>query len=236
MVSFIVQGLHRINTEVQLREFTALWIRLQGIHLSDGEDQIQWRFSASGNYSAASAYTTQFLGTYSDINFAKLWKSKVQPKCKLFIWLWLRQRILTDDKLAVRGLDHGTACVFCDQEEETATHLGLDCPFARSVWALLAHWTDTPNLLIQRLQFSSPAEWWEHMTTKLSKDELMVAIYGVWHIWKERCRRIFQQAALSEQQLVDLLRDDMLLLGTHLARQTAPIQEPEPDGGSDNGE
>jgi hypothetical protein len=50
---------------------------------------------------------SQFLGSFPKINYSKLRKSKVQPKCKIFMWLWLRQRILTDDMLQLRGIDHG---------------------------------------------------------------------------------------------------------------------------------
>ena len=64
------------------------------------------------------------------------------------------------------------------------------------------------------------------MTGALTKDELMVAIYGVWHIWKERCRRVFQQSSLTESMLLDLIRDDLLLLGTHLARGSHELQVP----------
>ena len=59
------------------------------------------------------------------------------------------------------------------------------------------------------------------MSDSLTKDELLVAIYGTWHIWKERCRRVFQQGILSEVQIVELLiKDDLLLLRTHLLKIT----------------
>ena len=58
------------------------------------------------------------------------------------------------------------------------------------------------------------------MTASLSKDELMVAIYGVWHIWKERCRRTFQDVSLTEVQLLDMIRDDLLVLGSSIHART----------------
>ena len=153
-------GFHRINTEAQLREYTALWIRLQGINLTEEDDNIRWNLNANDNYSAKSAYLAQFRGSHSLIDFSKLWKAKVQPKCKFFTWLWLRQRILTDDMLQTRGIDHGDLCSLCDQEPETATHMVLQCPYARTVWFLLAQWTGTAQLQIQLNQFNSPADWW----------------------------------------------------------------------------
>ena len=170
---------------MQLWEFTALWISLQDVALSVVDDQIEWTLNTKAQYTVASAYTIQFSAGFSPIDFSKLWKSKVQPKCKVFMWLWLRQRILTDDNLQLRGINHRDNCIFCDQDQETATHMALNCTYARSVWHLLAQWTGQPILATQLQQFSSPVEWWLFMGSALSKDELMVAIYGVWHVWKE---------------------------------------------------
>ena len=68
------------------------------------------------------------------------------------------------------------------------------------------------------------------MGTTLSKDELMVALYGVWHIWKERCRRTFQQVTTTESQLLDFIRDDIFLIGAYHAgravwHQAEPVDE-----------
>jgi hypothetical protein len=65
------------------------------------------------------------------------------------MWLWLWKRILTDDVLQTRGMDHGEQCTLCDQEQETATHLFLDCPYARVVWDMLAEWTGDDGLETQ---------------------------------------------------------------------------------------
>jgi hypothetical protein len=90
-------GMNRITSEVQLREYTVLWIKLQGLNLSNEDDQISWNLTASGKYSSASAYKVQFAGSFSPVDYSKLWNSKIQPKCKFFMWLRLRRRILTDD-------------------------------------------------------------------------------------------------------------------------------------------
>jgi hypothetical protein len=209
-------GLNRINNEVQLREYTTLWIKLQDMNLSNEDDQICWYLTASGSYSSASAYKAQFLGSFFPIDYTKLWNSKVQPKCKFFMWLWLRRRTLTDDVLQTRGMNHGDRCTLCNQERETATHLILDCSYARVVWHLLAQWTGTAELEVHRLQFATPADWWRARVDVLSRDEMIVAIYSMWHIWKERCRRVFQDSAMPERQLLELIKDDLLLLRAFL--------------------
>jgi hypothetical protein len=87
----------------------------------------------------------------------------------------------------------------------TTTHLSLDCAYARVVWHLLAEWTRTNLLEVQRRQFAAPVDWWRSKLNSLFNDEMIVAIYGVWHIWKERCRRVFQNSAMLERPLLEMI-------------------------------
>jgi hypothetical protein len=76
------------------------------------------------------------------------------------MWFWLRRKILTDDELQTIQMNHVDIRTLCDQEQETATHLILDCANARVVWHLLGEWTGTNLLDVQRLQFAAPVNWW----------------------------------------------------------------------------
>nr|XP_020148906.1 uncharacterized protein LOC109734088 [Aegilops tauschii subsp. strangulata] len=130
-----MSGLHRISNTTQLRQFTLLWHLLQQTELRhDIEDSISWNCSDSGTYSARSAYLVQFHGSYSTCNFSKLWKAKVELKCGFFMLLWICGHTLTNDNLAVRGLDHNQYCNVCNQTEETPLHLIFKCTFAQEVW------------------------------------------------------------------------------------------------------
>jgi hypothetical protein len=55
------------------------------------------------------------------------------PKCKSFLWLAIRNKCWTTDRLR-RGLQYAVVCVLCDQEEETVQHLRCTCSFARQFW------------------------------------------------------------------------------------------------------
>jgi cob(I)alamin adenosyltransferase len=54
------------------------------------------------------------------------------------------------------------------------------------------------------------------MISELSKDELMVDIYGTWHIWKERCTPVFEHTTLTEHQVLELIKEDLFILGSYL--------------------
>lgn len=79
-------GLHRISTEPELQQFTKLWTRLGLLVLTpDQDDEISWNHTNNTVYSAKSAYRSQFIGSYSDANYDKLWKAKVEGKCNFFL-------------------------------------------------------------------------------------------------------------------------------------------------------
>uniref|UniRef100_A0A0A9AHR0 Reverse transcriptase zinc-binding domain-containing protein n=1 Tax=Arundo donax TaxID=35708 RepID=A0A0A9AHR0_ARUDO len=106
-------------------------------------------------------------------------------KCKFFLWLAIRNRCWTADRLQKRGLPHPKSCPLCDQEEETAQHLLTSCVFPRQVWH---HILEPLNLsrLVPRRTEESFAEWWRKALRKGRKDQQKglntLIILGAWMI------------------------------------------------------
>lgn len=225
-------GLHRITNHPQLRQFTSLWTRVSQINLDPlVADSIAWVWNSSQTYSASSAYQCQFIGSISYIQFDKLWPAKVEAKCRFFMWLWLRGRILTSNNLAVRGIPHDDVCTLCDQQDETPLHLILQCPYARSVWALVGNDMGLPVLATNAQHAVSIMHWWNDMTSGLGCRAKKTAIYTAWNIWKERNRRVFEHKSLQEAALLHLIKQDIILpsLSAHWLSDVENSPEPEPD-------
>jgi hypothetical protein len=51
-------------------------------------------------------------------------------KCKIFIWLAVRNRCWTADMLAKKGLPHPSHCVFCGKERKDIQHILTTCVLA----------------------------------------------------------------------------------------------------------
>lgn len=60
------------------------------------------------------------------------WNLPIPPKIKVFIWLIEHDKILTKDKLLIRGWIWNPSCQFCS-EEETIDQLFLNCQFAHKI-------------------------------------------------------------------------------------------------------
>jgi len=116
----------------------------------------------------------------------RLWKSWAPGKCKTFVWLAIRNRCWTVDRLLKRGLRHPERCVLCDQEEETIQHILMSCVFARQFWCAILQQLDLARLTPTRR--SSFAVWWKKAERKLQKHLRRgfnsFCILGAWIIWK----------------------------------------------------
>lgn len=136
-----IRSLRAITTTLQIREYITLWSLLQDIHLTSAvDDAIVWNASASGSYSASSAYQLQFAGATAPFLAKKVWNAKVEPKCKLFMWLLLHRKALTADRLAIRGWPHDEVCKLCLTGYVTNEHLARGCLFTRGVWGIVSSW------------------------------------------------------------------------------------------------
>lgn len=201
-----MRGLHRINSTELLMQFLSLWNLLSNIQLSDRADGIRWNLTADGQYTASSAYAVQFLGRIHSPVLNQVWRLKIEPKVRFFIWLLLQNRLWTSDRLSARGWPNNSVCPLCDQELECTSHLFLTCPFAKEVWMRTARTFQPASRAA--LSKVSIVGWW----SKLCRMDKTSAAYTVWHIWKERNGRIFQQHAVSALQTSRFIRESTDLL------------------------
>jgi hypothetical protein len=77
------------------------------------QDQLEWKWSASGQYSMQSAYNAMFMGQTLLLGAKELWKVKDPRKCLFFGWLVLHKR---------HGLKDSDRCALCSQEAEIIDH------------------------------------------------------------------------------------------------------------------
>lgn len=148
-----------------------------------------------------------------------MWRSKLEGKVKFYMWLLLQNRNWTADRLQARGWPHNASCKFCDQEQETAMHLTLQCCYAREVWHLSLG--ANSRMYNGVSSASSVSDWWKMLCTQRgaparTEEEITLSAYIAWHLWKERNRRVFEDKDLTPRALVNMIRDDVTLLSEAL--------------------
>ncbi|CAN1311979.1 Putative ribonuclease H protein At1g65750 [Linum perenne] len=101
-----------------------------------GEDQWVWGEESHGRFSIRSAY--RLICNQPALNFLDPWKSvwrwKGPNRIRVFLWLAVQDRLLTNKIRARRHMTTDAACPRCRLEEEDTSHVLRDCAFAREVW------------------------------------------------------------------------------------------------------
>ncbi|KAJ4799837.1 RNA-directed DNA polymerase (reverse transcriptase)-related family protein [Rhynchospora pubera] len=162
------------------------------IDLSNNNPAMSWRWTASGLYTSASAYAMLSDSGVRSPYHLKLWKVKAPPKVKIFIWLLLQDRLLTQQNLLLRNWPANIGCPCClARPFETAIHLFLHCHMASSIWNKVRQHYSLPTFSLT----DDLLGFW--LTNRSADYDLWDTIWAAtnWTIWKERNNRIFNSLA-----------------------------------------
>jgi hypothetical protein len=102
-----IRAISRLNSVEELRDFLFVATIAAEVNLDPSRpDSVSWIWTSDGSYTAKSAYKVQFFESFSKFTTTKIWKAYAEPKCTMFSWLVLHGKILTADRLAIRGWPH----------------------------------------------------------------------------------------------------------------------------------
>jgi hypothetical protein len=80
-------------TSQEIREYATLWEEVSQTQLDDNiHDNIRWRWTEDGEYTAKSAYCIQFQRTFTKLKLQPIWKANAEPKCRFFAWTLLHKK------------------------------------------------------------------------------------------------------------------------------------------------
>ncbi|KAK9030203.1 hypothetical protein V6N11_031633 [Hibiscus sabdariffa] len=102
----------------------------------NARDRVAWRLTPTGAFTVASAYEG-FLSPSWDVcdpKWSSIWSLPVAQRDRMFLWLVLRQRLMTNVERVRRGLSSNPSCSSCGCYSETILHILRDCPPVRSFW------------------------------------------------------------------------------------------------------
>ncbi|KAG2648901.1 hypothetical protein PVAP13_1NG072050 [Panicum virgatum] len=147
-----------------------------------------------------------------DIRGRWIWKNWAPQRVKFFTWLALKQRLWTADRRRRHGLDAHDICWLCDQEQETADHLLVNCSFAKQIWWNMLSWMDCACTFPMPMELH---QWWKHIRQMQVKerrrglDTLVMLI--LWCLWKERNARLFDNLSSNALEVQDRIKVDIKL-------------------------
>ncbi|XP_075663263.1 uncharacterized protein LOC142632818 [Castanea sativa] len=117
----------------------------------------------------------------------KIWKVKVPQRICNFVWRLMHDSLPTMLILKNRSIPVQSNCHLCDADEESTSHLFMQCPFARACWhgsTLAIHSSDFRNISVQQLVKGLLSRY------NFMDDEAMGYLQGIfttlWAIWKHK--------------------------------------------------
>ncbi|KAK8484817.1 hypothetical protein V6N11_051334 [Hibiscus sabdariffa] len=101
-----------------------------------GTDVPGWRWEKNHNFSVKSAYKLMDVTTPFNVHtsWAKLWKLPVPQRIRVFLWIALHQRLLTNVERAQRHISSTEMCTTYKDTPESIDHVLRLCLKARHNW------------------------------------------------------------------------------------------------------
>ncbi|WOL05332.1 disease resistance RPP13-like protein 1 [Canna indica] len=96
---------------------------------SSGFDSLSWKWSANGDYITNRFYCILTYRGIIDMKCSFIWQKECPPACSIHSWLVEHKRLLTKDRLRSRNMHVCPTCIICNNNDETHTHLFIDCHF-----------------------------------------------------------------------------------------------------------
>ncbi|CAN1845776.1 Putative ribonuclease H protein At1g65750 [Linum perenne] len=156
-----------------------------------GEDDWVWGLESSGLFSIKSAYNliceTESRPTSSW--WKAVWKWNGPNRIRHFLWLAVRDKLLTNDVRCRRGLCPDAVCSCCGSGNETILHVLRDCEFARDTWLKVG------GIELNGNDWQLPLEEWFQLF--LAKDKGLIFGITCWFLWRTKNERIFAGKADS---------------------------------------
>ncbi|XP_031120339.1 uncharacterized protein LOC116023477 [Ipomoea triloba] len=137
--------------------------------------------------------TQEQLSQEAGLEFTKwdhIWKMKVPPKFKNFIWRCVRNILPVCEVLQTKGIWIGGGCSLCVGETETIAHLLCECPVARQLW-------EGRDLL----RNSSFSQFVESVLLLSDGKEALLMAARFWTVWLARNDKVFNNKIWSMTML-----------------------------------
>ncbi|RVW29823.1 FGGY carbohydrate kinase domain-containing protein [Vitis vinifera] len=109
---------------------------LREVRVTPEEDSVLWKGGDSASFRIRVAYN--LLAAPNPLVFPgkNIWVDKVPTKVAFFAWEATWEKILTLDRLQMRGWQLPNCCFLCGCEEENVNHILLHCTVVKTFWEI----------------------------------------------------------------------------------------------------
>ncbi|GKV39420.1 hypothetical protein SLEP1_g47185 [Rubroshorea leprosula] len=175
-------------------------------------DSFIWHYDKVGKFSVKSAYFLAYNMTREpgihetnrDMTIGEwkqLWRLKIPPKVRVFLWRAILNSLPSLDNLVKRGVLQEMNCPNCQGADETLMHLLFFCPQVELIW-----FGSTLGLNPRQLRVNCFRDWWRFING-LAKQMGLPSLVDqsaiiCWHLWKARNEKHFEHVDFNPHQIL----------------------------------
>ncbi|GLT41648.1 hypothetical protein SLA2020_156950 [Shorea laevis] len=171
------------------------------------DDNIFWSGTMDGSFTVKSAYQiiqAPRIPAHLDGSWHWIWKLQCAERIRIFAWLLVRGRLLTNSVRFARHMASSPTYPRCESSDETIIHLLRDCYYAKIVWGLLGFASSEffaldQLLWLRKFSTSSPL----HDPPRVSGKALFLST--IWLLWKDRNALVFRNHRTKPHELCSLV-------------------------------
>ena len=104
-----------------------------------------------------------------------------------------------------------TTCVLCDADEESETHLFLQCTWVKEIWASIALWCELDLSGIDSMEQILAITHALLQSNAQKKVVNTIILATIWFIWKARNDAIFNNKKVSTRLVVEEVKSNTFL-------------------------
>ncbi|KNA15232.1 hypothetical protein SOVF_100060 [Spinacia oleracea] len=170
---------------------------------SPKSDFIFWKAHPSGNFITKSGYAMLVENRIKDEDrlnrdtlkvLGIVWKDKILPKWKVFMWRLMFNGLAVNSNLSKRGIEVGSQCEYCGYMDENIQHVFQTCSVARLSWMVYKI-----QVQIETLEPINVKKWVQnyillfHSEDGSNGSRIEGFIAMLWSLWVTRNARVFRK-------------------------------------------
>ena len=155
----------------------------------------------------------QFIGATSLTMQNTVWIFLAPPKCKLFVWLIIQNRVWMADRLQRQRCPNSTLFPLCKRYSETTYQHVFQCRYTIHIWGLIKDWLGLHDIGIASWSAHvSMNQWCNSCVTNSSNQGKAlgtIMILVTWMIWNEINVRIFRTKSTMPTDIFSNIKTDV---------------------------
>jgi hypothetical protein len=173
-----------------------------------------WKCTRDGSYQFKNIWNTT--RTSFEIKFwsCLVWNKIHVPKMAVCLFKAVNDFLLTKERLMQKLITVDPLCVFCNKHIETIVHLFFQCDYTGKIWLWSCKkFFKAPKSLFSFSLKEDLNKIVSFSRTKSLKSDLFQLSLSmcVWHIWRERNERIFQNRFSTSSQICHNIYQTMFI-------------------------